>query len=142
MLEIIRQLGDAGKIKIQKLTYFLQESLGIGAGYLFRMYHYGPYSEDLDTDMTRLKLEGYVNITPDADGYGFHVMPADDSEDQQRGSPPHCSSRSPPARSSLRAESMPNISSRRSRPLSCFSACAASSGRAGATCFGWLSLRL
>ena len=48
--------------------------------YAFRMHHYGPYSEDLDTDLTRLKLTGYVAIDPDPEGYGFHVTPLDQPE--------------------------------------------------------------
>ena len=74
---IISGLQDAGKIQLQKLIYFLQEAFGLPTEYVFRMHHYGPYSEDLDTDMTRLKVTGYVSIDPDLDGYGFHVKPVD-----------------------------------------------------------------
>lgn len=37
------------------------------------MHHYGPYAEDIDTDLTRLHLTGYININSDREGYGFHV---------------------------------------------------------------------
>ncbi|MBI2872989.1 MAG: hypothetical protein HYY00_07375 [Chloroflexi bacterium] len=49
-------------------------------GYGFRMHHYGPYSEELDDDLVLLKVTGYVNISPDPEGYGFHVKPADEPE--------------------------------------------------------------
>ena len=72
--QLVRELGDSGKIKIQKLTYFLQEAFTVQLGYSFRMHHYGPYSEQIEGDLATLRSMGYVRITPDAAGYGFHVI--------------------------------------------------------------------
>ena len=72
---LIYQLGDAGKIQLQKMVYFMQEAFGVPTKYSFKMYHYGPYSEELDTDTSLLKLIGSVSVDRDAGGYGFHITP-------------------------------------------------------------------
>ena len=53
-------------------------------GYSFRMYHYGPYGDALETDVSRLKLTGYIGIEPDSQGYGFHINSKDESLDEWR----------------------------------------------------------
>lgn len=81
LYEVVEDLGDVGKTQLQKTLYFLQEAYGVPSRYAFRMHHYGPYSEDLDTDMTRLKMTGYLSIKPDVQGYGFHVEISDKPEE-------------------------------------------------------------
>ncbi|NQW23923.1 MAG: hypothetical protein HQ475_10810 [SAR202 cluster bacterium] len=75
--EAVNYLNDTGKIKLQKLMYFLQESFRAPTDYSFRMHHYGPYSEELDADLSRLGSSGYLSIKPDVQGYGFHVSVED-----------------------------------------------------------------
>jgi len=77
---LVSRLQDVGKIQLQKLAYFLQESYGIPLGYTFRMHHYGPYSRDLDNDLLKLRLMGFVDVQPDLSGYGFHVTPSCDAD--------------------------------------------------------------
>jgi len=72
---LVSRSGDAGKIQLQKIAYFLQESYGIPLGYTFRMHHYGPYSRELDNDLLKLRLMEFVDVQPDESGYGFHVTP-------------------------------------------------------------------
>ena len=79
--EIVRRYGDIGKTKIQKITYFLQESAGVPLGYPFRMHYYGPYSDELDGILSLTKSLGYVDIEPDPKGFGYHVTPVEESED-------------------------------------------------------------
>ncbi len=43
------------------------------------MHYYGPYSHELDGVLSLSESLGYVNITPDQDGWGFHVTPRDTS---------------------------------------------------------------
>jgi len=74
---LVSRSGDVGKIQLQKLAYFLQESYGIPLGYTFRMHHYGPYSRELDNDLLKLRLMGFVDVRPDDSGYGFHVTPCE-----------------------------------------------------------------
>ena len=80
LYDVAKALGDAGKIQLQKTIYFLQEAFGVPSKYPFRMHHYGPYSEELDTDLTRLKMTGYLSIRTDIQGYGFHVQVSDEPE--------------------------------------------------------------
>jgi uncharacterized protein YwgA len=74
---VISELGDVGKTKLQKLGYFLQEAYDVPTKIPFRMHHYGPYSEALETDIARLRLAGYVKVDADQQGYGFHITKID-----------------------------------------------------------------
>ena len=74
---VTSRLGDVGKIQLQKLAYFLQEGFGVPTKFSFRMHHYGPYAEDLETATSRLRLAGYIQVEPDSEGYGFHITSSD-----------------------------------------------------------------
>ena len=80
--ETTSRLGDVRKIQLQKLVYFLQEAMAIPTHYPYKMHHYGPYAEALETDTTRLKFMGYVDVQPDSQGYGFHITPSDDPQEE------------------------------------------------------------
>ena len=67
---------DIGKTKIQKITYFLQKSVGVELKYPFRMHYYGPYSDQLDNALSWASALGYIEIHPDPDGFGYHVIPS------------------------------------------------------------------
>ena len=88
--KVISELGDAGKTRIQKIGYFIQEAAGIPTKYPFRMHHYGPYSESLETDVARLELTGYIDVKQDHLGFGYHITPVDEPlEDWVRLVAPH-----------------------------------------------------
>ena len=70
---IVDRCDDIGKTKIQKISYFLQESVGAELGYRFRIHYYGPYSDDLDDALSFAESLGFVDIEPDPDGFGYHV---------------------------------------------------------------------
>ena len=78
--EIVRRHCGIGKTKIQKITYFLQESVGVPLGYPFRMHYYGPYSDELDGVLSLTSSLGYIDINPDPNGFGYHVTPVEGSE--------------------------------------------------------------
>ncbi len=80
LYDLTRRLGDVGKIRLQKLAYFLQEAFGVPTKFPFRMHHYGPYSEAIETNTARLKLAGYVDVATDVQGYGFHITATDDAQ--------------------------------------------------------------
>jgi|GEM_PF-2180375 len=77
---LVSRLRDAGKIKIQKLMYFLQEAYSLPLECRFYMHHYGPYSEEVETSISNLRFMGYVDVEPDPEGYGFHVTVASSGE--------------------------------------------------------------
>ena len=81
LYDVVRTLGDAGKTQLQKTLCFLQEAYGVPSRYAFRMHHYGHYSDDLDTDMTRLQMTRYLSIKSDVQGYGFHAQVSDKPEE-------------------------------------------------------------
>jgi uncharacterized protein YwgA len=76
------ELPGVGKTKLQKLTYFLQETVGVPLAYPFKMHHYGPYVEPLETDLARLRLAGYVRVDADPNGYGFHITATAEDPDE------------------------------------------------------------
>ena len=77
--KVISELGCTGKTRLQKLCYFLQSAFDVPTKYPFKMYHYGPYAEALETDMARLRLTGYIEIKPESQGYGFQISKIDDA---------------------------------------------------------------
>ena len=77
---IVSRSGDLGKTKVQKIVYFLQESVGVPLKYPFRMHYYGPYSDELDGNLSLTKSIGYIDIAPDPNGFGYHVTPVKERE--------------------------------------------------------------
>ena len=73
---IVEQSRDIGKTKIQKIVYFLQEGSGVPLGYSFRMHHYGPFSDEIDSEISALQSAGYIEVNHDSQGYGYHITPA------------------------------------------------------------------
>ena len=81
---LVAERQDIGKTELQKLIYFLQEALDVPTRYSFRMHHYGPFAESIETDLARLELTGFVEVEPDRQGYGFHITPLDSPIDGWR----------------------------------------------------------
>jgi uncharacterized protein YwgA len=61
-----------GKIQLQKLVYFAQNN-GLPLGYVFEIYHYGPYSFELSNELGSLDALEIVNVQSDPHGYGFQI---------------------------------------------------------------------
>ncbi len=76
---IVTTCSDVGKTKVQKIAYFLQESVGVPLKYPFRIHYFGPYSDRLDSVLSFTRALGAVDISPDPEGFGYHVTPG--SED-------------------------------------------------------------
>jgi len=76
--EIVRRCAqrncNLGKIQLQKMVYFLQESCS-DLGYTFVIFHYGPFSFDLAEDIERLNTLRILHIEKDDAGYGYHITP-------------------------------------------------------------------
>jgi uncharacterized protein YwgA len=77
IMTLVELLRHTGKIRLQKLLYFLQEGWGVQLGYDFVMYHYGPYCAQVDADLSVLVAAGVVKISVDLGGYGYHVVPGE-----------------------------------------------------------------
>ena len=72
---IVDKLKDVGKIRIQKLVYFLQYIFNVPLGYDYKMHYYGPYSDELNDDLIFMDLNKHVEVEADPSGYGYHIIP-------------------------------------------------------------------
>ena len=81
LLELISELKKAGswcgETHIQKTTFFLEELLDVPLGLDFIMYKYGPYSFELNDDLTVLRAYNYVSIISQ-EPYGVTYILKDD----------------------------------------------------------------
>ncbi len=80
--KVVSDLGDVGKTRVQKIMYFLQAAKGVPTAYGFKMHHYGPFAEAVETDTARLRLDQLVEVHPDSLGYGFHIKPGATKPDE------------------------------------------------------------
>ncbi len=72
-----RRSVSVGHTLMQKLVYLLQEALNQELGYRFRLYHYGPYCEDVWADLQTLDNMGALSVSTSLDGYGFVIKTKD-----------------------------------------------------------------
>jgi len=77
VFSVISLMPNLGKTKLQKSLYFLQESQGVPLGFDFVMYHYGPYSNDIDSVLTEMSARGTIEIVgyPRGDWVGYEIRP-------------------------------------------------------------------
>lgn len=68
-----------GKTTIQKLIYILQEIYGVNIGYKYILYNYGPYSQDLASDLDYVAALDGVTISWVNSG-GYDIKPGDRNE--------------------------------------------------------------
>ena len=69
-----------GKTAMQKMIYLLQAVYGVGYGYNFSFYPYGPYSSDLSRDLKIVEHHGGVEINFVNYGtWGYSIKPGDKS---------------------------------------------------------------
>lgn len=61
-----------GSTHVQKCSFFVQAASGVPLGYSFVIYHYGPYSFELEDDLAVLRSKGWLEAVPDPEGYGVH----------------------------------------------------------------------
>lgn len=70
-----------GHTLLQKLFYFLQHGKGIDLGYRYRLYHYGPYCQDVWADLSYLEDVNAVTIKGSPNGFGYHIYPGREIQD-------------------------------------------------------------
>jgi uncharacterized protein YwgA len=76
---LVGKLSVVGKVKMQKVIYFLQEACGVDLEYDFFMHYYGPYSPELNNTLQEMKTEGLLQfslaIFPSY--YGYQIDPGE-----------------------------------------------------------------
>jgi len=72
---IVDKVKDVGKIRMQKLVYFLQWIFNVPLGYDYKMHYYGPYSDELNDDLIAMQMNNNLEIGADPSGYGYHIIP-------------------------------------------------------------------
>jgi len=53
-----------GRTRFQKFVYLLKEKYGLELSYKFMPYYYGPYSDDLQSDIDILSRLDIINVEP------------------------------------------------------------------------------
>lgn len=69
-----------GETHIQKATFFLQELLGVDAGFEFILYRHGPFSFELRDELSSMQADGLLELTIRREGYGPTYVPTSFSE--------------------------------------------------------------
>lgn len=83
LLALIRALKAqrswCGETHIQKTVYFLQTALGTDLGFPYILYKYGPFSFDLNDELTALRANLLLEVKPE-EPYGSHLYPSAHAE--------------------------------------------------------------
>jgi hypothetical protein len=80
LLEQLKAWGSwCGETHLQKATYFLQVLFGVPLGFEFVLYKHGPFSFDLNDEITALRADLLVTVQPNPP-YGPSLIPAPGSE--------------------------------------------------------------
>ena len=79
---LVEQLGTPSRMKVQKLSYLLQEGLGAKTGYRFKMHHQGPVSDDLANVIDWMRATGHLEIWDKPDSPGYLMIVRDKAEEE------------------------------------------------------------
>jgi len=75
LLEQLRNRGSwCGETHLQKATYFLQQMMRVPLGFDFVLYKHGPYSFDLNDEITALRADQLLTVSPRSP-YGPSLYP-------------------------------------------------------------------
>jgi len=78
--EMQRRGSWCGETHIQKATFFLQDLLGVDAGFDFILYRHGPFSFDLRDELSSMQADGLLELAVKREGYGPTYVPTQFSE--------------------------------------------------------------
>ena len=91
LLSLVESLGKkgswCGETHVQKATYFLQELLNVPLEYDFILYKYGPYSFDMDSELTQLQGDDFLRLVSQPLPYGPSLKPGLASEELRKRFP-------------------------------------------------------
>lgn len=66
-------LKSVGHTLLQKMFYLLQYGKGVNLGYKYKLYYYGPYCQEVWSDLHLLDSEGIINIEAYPSGFGYNI---------------------------------------------------------------------
>jgi len=78
-----------GRIRLQKIVYLL-EQYGLGVGFDFSYHHYGPYSDEVSTEIERARFleksieEKLVSVSGTGGFYSVYNIVSDDDEGPEK----------------------------------------------------------
>lgn len=88
IVELVRRLNESdswtGSTHLQKCIFFFQYLFKVPMGYRFVIYHYGPFSFELDEELALLRIRGWLEISPEP-GYGVHYRPGKEAPNIESG---------------------------------------------------------
>ncbi len=71
LLDELKKRGSwCGETHIQKAMYFLQELAGVPMAFTYILYKHGPFSFDFRDELTALRADGLLELTPQPYPYG------------------------------------------------------------------------
>lgn len=76
-----------GGTHIQKACYFLQELLDVPFGFRFTLYRYGPFSFDLNDELSALRADEFLDLYVRDPQYGPCYRPGELSEKLEKNYP-------------------------------------------------------
>ena len=84
LLHLIQYIGagSIGRTAAMKYMYLLQILKNIPLGYEFRLYHYGPFSPEVLTDIEYAESLGALNtsVVHFASGYKYKISPGESAK--------------------------------------------------------------
>ena len=78
--EMRRRGSWCGETHIQKATFFLQDLLGVDAGFEFILYRHGPFSFDLRDELSSMQADDLLELAVRREGYGPTYIPTSFSD--------------------------------------------------------------
>jgi uncharacterized protein YwgA len=71
LLDELKKNGSwCGETHIQKAMYFLQEMAGVPTNFTYILYKHGPFSFDFRDELTSLRADGLLELSPQPYPYG------------------------------------------------------------------------
>jgi len=82
LLDELKKKGSwCGETHIQKAMYFLQELAGVPTGFTYILYKHGPFSFDFRDELTALRADGLLELTPQPYPYGPSLSVTDNGNE-------------------------------------------------------------
>jgi hypothetical protein len=69
-----------GETHVQKATYFIQELFGVPLGFDFILYKHGPFSFDLNDELTAMQADQLLKVQSKPRPYGPSLVPTEGGE--------------------------------------------------------------